>query len=64
MNEAKSAVAKKALDNFKARIRQLTRRSCGRSLAQVVEKLRPYLLGWKAYFGLAQTPKVWRRLDE
>jgi RNA-directed DNA polymerase len=33
-------------------------------MAQVVEKLRPYLLGWKAYFGLAQTPQVWRRLDE
>ena len=62
--EVKCAVAKKALDNFKARIRQLTRRSGGRSMAQVVEKLRPYLLGWKAYFGLAQTPKVWRELDE
>ena len=62
--EVKCAVAKKALDNFKARIRQLTRRSGGRSMAQVVEKLRPYLLGWKAYFGLAQTPKVWRGLDE
>ena len=24
----------------------------------------PYLLGWKAYFGLAQTPRVWRELDE
>jgi len=62
--EVKCAVAKKALDNFKARIRQLTRRSGGRSMAQVVDKLRPYLLGWKAYFGLAQTPKVWRELDE
>ncbi len=62
--EVKCAVAYKALDNFKARIRQLTRRSGGRSLGQVVEKLRPYLLGWKAYFGMAQTPKVWRRLDE
>jgi RNA-directed DNA polymerase len=29
-----------------------------------VEKLRLYLLGWKAYFGMAQTPKVWRELDE
>ena len=62
--EVKCAVAKKALDNFKARIRQLTRRSGGRSMSEVVEKLRPYLLGWKAYFGLAQTPKVWRELDE
>ena len=62
--EVKCTVAKKALDNFKARIRQLTRRSGGRSMGQVVDKLRPYLLGWKAYFGLAQTPKVWRELDE
>jgi RNA-directed DNA polymerase len=62
--EVKCAVAKKALDNFKARIRQLTRRSGGRGISQVVEKLRPYLLGWKAYFGLAQTPRVWRELDE
>lgn len=62
--EVKCKVAEKALDNFKARIRQLTRRSGGRSMSQVVGKLRPYLLGWKAYFGLAQTPKVWRRLDE
>ena len=62
--EVKCAVADKALGNFKARIRQLTRRSGGRSMAQVVEKLRPYLLGWKAYFGMAQTPGVWRKLDE
>ena len=62
--EVKWAVAHKAMDNFKARIRQLTRRSGGRSMEQVVLRLRPYLLGWKAYFGLAQTPKVWRELDE
>jgi RNA-directed DNA polymerase len=57
-------VAAKPLRDFKARIRQLTRRSGGRSMEQVVQGLRPYLLGWKAYFGLAQTPKVWRGLDE
>ena len=33
-------------------------------MAQVVDRLRPYLLGWRAYFGLAQTPSVWRELDE
>ncbi len=33
-------------------------------MAQVIERLRSYLLGWKAYFGLARTPTVWRTLDE
>lgn len=62
--EVKCKVADKALGTFKARIRQLTRRSGGRSLEQAMDKLRPYLLGWKAYFGLAQTPRIWRELDE
>jgi RNA-directed DNA polymerase len=57
-------VAYKAMDNFRVRIRQLTRRSDRRSMEQVVQRLRPYLLGWKAYFGLAQTPKVWCELDQ
>lgn len=58
------AVSTKALQAFKLRVRQLTRRSGGRSIAQVVEKLRRYLLGWKGYFRLAQTPRIWRSLDE
>lgn len=61
--EVKCKVAAKALANFKARIRQLTCRSGGRSMEQVVQGLRPYLHGWKAYFGLAQTPRVWKELD-
>jgi RNA-directed DNA polymerase len=62
--EVKRRVADKPMATFKQRVRQLTRRSGGRSMTQVVEKSRPYLLGWKAYFGLAQTPGVWRELDE
>lgn len=62
--EVKCKVAEKPLSNFKARIRQLTRRCGGRSMSQVVERLRPYLLGWKAYFGMAQTSRIWRELDE
>jgi hypothetical protein len=57
-------VATKALQAFKLRVRQLTRGSGGRSMEQVVEKLRSYLLGWKGYFRLAQTPRIWRSLDE
>ena len=60
----KRTVAVKARKQFKHRIRELTRRSGGRSLRQVVENLRPYLLGWKTYFGLSQTPRIWRELDE
>jgi RNA-directed DNA polymerase len=57
-------VSYKALETFKQRIRDLTRRSCGRGMTELAEPLRRYLLGWKAYFGLAQTPRVWRGLDE
>jgi len=60
----KRGVAAKPMATFKQRVRQLTRRSGGRSMGEVVARLRPYLLGWKAYFGLAQTPRVWLRLDE
>jgi len=59
----KRKVATKPLTAFKQRIRQLTRRSGGRSMQDVADRLRPYVLGWKAYFRLAQTPKVWRELD-
>ncbi len=60
----KCAVAYKALETFKQRIREMTRRSGGRSLPEVAERLRAYMPGWKAYFQLAQTPKVFRELDE
>ena len=60
----KRKVASKALVTFKQRIRQLTNRSGGCSLRQVVDRLRSYLLGWKGYFRLAQTPNVWHKLDE
>lgn len=62
--EVRAGVADKPMAAFKQRIRALTRRSGGRSMDQVVQGLRPYLLGWKAYFGLSQTPKVWQTLDE
>ena len=60
----KRRVSKKALTKFKERVRQITSRSGGRSLQQVAEELRRYVLGWKAYFGLADTPGVFRDLDQ
>ena len=60
----KRRVANKPMATFKQRTRQLTRRSGGRSLRDVVGRLRTYVLGLKGYVRLAQTPKVWRGLDQ
>ena len=60
----KLAVATQAMHKLRERLRQLTRRVRGRSLEQIAEDLRGYVPGWKAYFRLAQTPRVMRELDE
>ena len=57
-------VADKALAVMKERVRRRTRRTCGQSLGRIVRDLRAYLLGWKAYFRLADTPRIFRELDE
>jgi RNA-directed DNA polymerase len=62
--QVKRRVAPKAVHAYKDRIRQLTQRSGGKSLEQVVETLRVYQLGWKNYFRLSDTPRVFRELDE
>jgi group II intron reverse transcriptase/maturase len=59
----KRRIASRALETMKARVRQLTGRSRGRSVAQVCADLRVYLTGWKAYFRLADTPRVFAALD-
>ena len=64
MHRTKRKVAPKALGRLKDRIRQLTRRTRGRSIAEVVKQLRVYLLGWKSYFRLVQTPSVLATIDE
>jgi RNA-directed DNA polymerase len=59
----KRRVAPKAIDKMKARVRELTARSNGRSIKQCITALRRYLLGWQAYFRLAETPSVFAELD-
>jgi group II intron reverse transcriptase/maturase len=57
-------VAPAALAEMKARVRVITSRTSGRSLTRVAEELRGYLTGWKLYFQLAETPSIFRGLDE
>jgi RNA-directed DNA polymerase len=56
-------IAAKALQKFKARIRELTCRMLGVSLPQLIAPLARYLIGWRGYFGFCQTPIVLRNLD-
>ena len=56
-------IAPQALDRFKMRVRGLTRRTLGVSLPQLVEKLAPYLVGWRGYFGFCDAPRVLSNLD-
>jgi RNA-directed DNA polymerase len=62
--EPRRRIAPQALARFKAKVRELTRRTRGRSLAQVIKELSIYLIGWRGYFGFCQTPSVLRALDE
>src|SRR5439155_13046661 len=60
--EPKRRIAPKALLRCKRRVRELTRRTRGISLEQMLKELASYLRGWKGYFGYCQTPSVLRRL--
>jgi RNA-directed DNA polymerase len=56
-------IAPKALEKFKTRVRDMTRRTRGISLQQLIEDLTPYLIGWRGYFGFCQTPRVLANLE-
>jgi RNA-directed DNA polymerase len=56
-------IAASSLGRFKSRIRELTFRTRGRSIEQVVERLRPVIRGWRGYYGFCETPFVLRNLD-
>jgi group II intron reverse transcriptase/maturase len=53
----------KSLSRFKEKVREITRRSRGISLMQVIEELQEYLRGWIGYFRLVETPSVLEELD-
>lgn len=63
-NEAKLKVADKAVDKLKAEVRDVTRRTRGYRLIDVVAELRDALLGWKAYFGVAEVLSPLRDVDK
>jgi RNA-directed DNA polymerase len=56
--EAKRVIAPQALDRFKQRIREITRRAKGVSMKTTIEELAPFIRGWRSYFGFCETPGV------
>lgn len=57
-------VSPRALKAMKDRVRLITKRSRGRSIEEVVRDLRGYLVGWKEYYRLAETPRIFDELDQ
>jgi RNA-directed DNA polymerase len=60
----KRRIAPKAVDRFKERVRELTRRTRGVSTERMAEELARYLRGWIGYFGKCETPSVLAELDQ
>jgi RNA-directed DNA polymerase len=60
----KRRIAPKAVDRFKKRVRELTRRTRGVSIERMAEDLSRYLRGWRGYFGKCQTPSVLEALEQ
>ena len=56
--EVKRTIAPKALERFKRRIREITRRAKSVSIETSIEELALYLRGWRSYFGFCETPDV------
>jgi group II intron reverse transcriptase/maturase len=62
--DARIKVAPKAIDKLKATIRELTRRTRGHRLIDIVQELKTALTGWKAYFGIAEVLSPLREIDK
>lgn len=62
--EPRRRIAQAAVKRFKERVRELTRRTRGISLEEMVKQLTVYLRGWQEYFGFCQTPTVLQSFDE
>jgi RNA-directed DNA polymerase len=63
-HDARLKVAVPAIDELKRRVRELTRRTRGHRLSDIVAELREALLGWKAYFGIAEVLSPLRDVDK
>ena len=62
--ETRRRVSERSVEKAKDRIRELTSRNRGASIARVVKELATYLKGWLQYFGICQVQRPRRALDK
>jgi RNA-directed DNA polymerase len=62
--KVKLRIASETWKRVKERVRMLTRRVVGQSMVAVCKELGEYLAGWKAYFRIAETPRVFAEVDK
>lgn len=60
----KRRIAPQAIERFKAKIRELTRRTRGETIERIAEELSTYLTGWRGYFRFCETPSVLKSLEK
>ena len=60
--EPKIWISPKAKKRFKEKIRKLTSRTWGTSLAAKIRRINEYLNGWLQYFKLVETPSLFREI--
>ena len=61
--EPQRLISPEALQKLQARVRERTSRTRGVSIERMIGSLKPYLLGWRSYFGFSQDPLVFGSLD-
>ena len=61
--EVRIRVAQQALKRSRAKLHRLTKRTRPGKLEELIPELNTYLMGWIAYFRLADTPSVFAGLD-
>jgi group II intron reverse transcriptase/maturase len=57
-------IAPKAVNRCRERLRELTRRTRGGTLPDILQEVNMHLRGWMGYFRLADTPSPFEELDE
>jgi hypothetical protein len=57
-------VSPKNIQKFKDRVRQITRRNRGVSMARRYQELRWYFQGWLGYFRLVPTKSFFNEMDK